>query len=80
MKTYPKQVAFAEQCEAIVDGGEDGNVFIFDKGSGEMVQTLRHSNTGQVQTISVSVSNMKKYSGSNKCPNICMFCTKVDNP
>jgi hypothetical protein len=60
-KMYSKQVAFDEQCEAIVGGGEDGNVFIFDKGSGEMIQTLHHSNTGRVQTISVSVSNMKKY-------------------
>jgi hypothetical protein len=22
----------------------------------------------------------KKYSGSNKCPNVCMFSTKVDTP
>ena len=60
-KMYPKQVAFAEQCETIVGGGEDGNVFIFDKASGEMVQTLHHSNTGRVQMISVSISNMNAY-------------------
>jgi hypothetical protein len=46
MKTYPKQMAFTEQCEAIMGGGKDGNVFIFDKGSGDMVQTLCHSNMG----------------------------------
>ncbi|KAG9315643.1 WD40-repeat-containing domain protein [Chiua virens] len=50
-KTYPKQVAFAEQERVIIGGGEKGMVHIFDKTTGSLVQTLSHSHGGLVQTI-----------------------------
>lgn len=53
-KTYPKQVAFVEGAGKVVGGGENGVVYVFDKKSGEQVQTLRHAPTGRVQTVMVS--------------------------
>jgi hypothetical protein len=53
-KAYPKQVALAERAGNVVGGGENGVVFVFNKNSGERVQTLRHAPAGRVQTIMVS--------------------------
>ncbi|KIJ06800.1 hypothetical protein PAXINDRAFT_158620 [Paxillus involutus ATCC 200175] len=50
-KAYPKQVALAERAGNVVGGGENGVVFVFNKNSGERVQTLRHAPAGHVQTI-----------------------------
>ncbi|KAF9233649.1 WD40-repeat-containing domain protein [Melanogaster broomeanus] len=51
-RTYPKQVVFSERGERIIGGGEDSKVFVFNKASGELKQTLQHSNRGRVQTLS----------------------------
>lgn len=53
-KTYPKQVAIAEGGTKVIGGGDDGLVHVFDRTSNELLQALRHSSTGRVQTIAVS--------------------------
>ncbi|KAG6326352.1 hypothetical protein ID866_12737 [Astraeus odoratus] len=55
-KSYLKQVAFAENDTLVVGGSDNGGVYMFDKSSGALQRTLRHSKTGQVQMITVSSS------------------------
>lgn len=50
-KGFPKQVAIAEGGSMVVGGGDDGLIYVFDKASSEQVQTLQHSTSGQVQTV-----------------------------
>lgn len=42
-KGFPKQVVIAEGGSMVVGGGNDGSIYVFDKGTSEVVQTLRHS-------------------------------------
>lgn len=53
LKTYPKQVSFAERGRVIVGGSDNGVVYVFDK-SGDLLQLLQHSKSGRVQTVMVS--------------------------
>ncbi|KAI6035887.1 hypothetical protein EDC04DRAFT_2604794 [Pisolithus marmoratus] len=50
-KGFPKQVAIAEGGSMVVGGSDDGLVYVFDKATSELVQTLRHSTNGRVQTV-----------------------------
>ncbi|KAI5981092.1 WD40-repeat-containing domain protein [Pisolithus marmoratus] len=52
-KGFPKQVAIAEGGSMVVGGSDDGLVYVFDKATSELVQTLRHSTNGRVQTVTV---------------------------
>ncbi|KAG6329478.1 hypothetical protein ID866_9611 [Astraeus odoratus] len=45
-KTYPKQVEFGEDSAVVVGGSDNGLVYIFDKMSGILLQTLWHSEIG----------------------------------
>ncbi|KAL4066419.1 hypothetical protein V8B97DRAFT_2025401 [Scleroderma yunnanense] len=54
LKTYPKQVTFAEKGRAIVGSSDNRIVHIFNKVNGDLLQLLQHSKSGQVQTIAVS--------------------------
>ncbi|KAG2358556.1 hypothetical protein BDR07DRAFT_1379317 [Suillus spraguei] len=48
----PKQVAFGEEGKVVVGGSDHGLVYIFDRKTGETLETLHHADTGLVQTIS----------------------------
>ncbi|KIK17453.1 hypothetical protein PISMIDRAFT_111341 [Pisolithus microcarpus 441] len=50
-KGFPKQVAIAEGGSMVVGRGDDGLIYVFDKASSEQVQTLQHSTSGRVQTV-----------------------------
>jgi outer membrane protein assembly factor BamB len=59
--SVPKQVAFGEEGKVVVGGSDNGLVYIFDRKTGQILETLHHTDTGLVQTISVSVKiNWKK--------------------
>ncbi|KAL4080585.1 hypothetical protein J3A83DRAFT_4184599 [Scleroderma citrinum] len=51
LKTYPKQVTFAEKGRAIVGSSDNRIVHIFNKVNGDLLQLLQHSKSGKVQTI-----------------------------
>ncbi|KAG6328474.1 hypothetical protein ID866_10614 [Astraeus odoratus] len=46
VKSYLKQVAFVENNTLVVGGSDNGGVYMFDKSSGALQQTLRHLKTG----------------------------------
>lgn len=54
MVPVPKQVAFGEGAKIVVGGSDNGSVYLFERKSGELLETLRHSSTGLVQSIAVS--------------------------
>ena len=53
IKSFPKQVALAEGATVVVGGGENGCTHVFDRTTGQAIQTLQHSNSGRVQTVTV---------------------------
>ncbi|KAG1720462.1 uncharacterized protein EDB91DRAFT_1064858, partial [Suillus paluster] len=57
--SVPKQVAFAAQGKLIVRGSDHGLVYVFERKSGKLFETLCHSNMGLVQTIAVGVKLFK---------------------
>ncbi|KAG1882038.1 hypothetical protein C8R48DRAFT_562525, partial [Suillus tomentosus] len=52
--SVPKQVAFGAEGRLVVGGSDNGSVYVFERKSGKLLDTLRHSNAGLVQTITVS--------------------------
>lgn len=53
-KTYPKGVCFASDLRIVIAGSDHGLVYIFERKSGRCLDTLKHTNEGGVQTITVS--------------------------
>ena len=53
MKTFPKQVRLAEGATVVVGGGENGCAHVFNRTTGQAIQTLQHSSNGRVQTVTV---------------------------
>ena len=51
----PKQVGFGEDTKIVVGGSDNGTVYIFDRKSGELLETLRHASSGLIQSITVSI-------------------------
>lgn len=60
--SVPKQVAFGEEGKVVVGGSDNGLVYVFDRKTGDIIETLHHADTdtGLVQTISVSVKTGRK--------------------
>ncbi|KAG1827997.1 hypothetical protein EV424DRAFT_1536998 [Suillus variegatus] len=52
--SVPKQVAFGEEGKVVVGGSDNGLVYVFDRKTGDIIETLHHADTdtGLVQTIS----------------------------
>jgi hypothetical protein len=55
IRTYPKGVAFANNCQAIIGGSDHGYVYIFERKSGRVLGKLAHARNDGVQTIEVSI-------------------------
>ena len=55
IRTYPKGVAFANNCQAIIAGSDHGYVYIFERKSGCILGKLAHARKDGVQTIAVSI-------------------------
>ncbi|KAG9308488.1 quinon protein alcohol dehydrogenase-like superfamily [Chiua virens] len=49
----PKQVAFGEEGKVVIGGSDNSCVYVFDRRTGELVETLHHPGTALVPTISV---------------------------
>ena len=62
IKTYPKGVAFANNCQAIIGGSDHGYVYIFERKSGIILGKLAHARNDGVQTITVSVPHLGRES------------------
>ncbi|KIM55531.1 hypothetical protein SCLCIDRAFT_134529 [Scleroderma citrinum Foug A] len=81
LKLYPKQVTFAEKGRVIVGGSDTGIVHILDKTSGDVLQLLQHSKSGQVQTITTHEAPdhhlIAAASSSNDNTNIIMLWKKL---
>lgn len=54
--SVPKQVAFGEEGKIVVGGSDNGLVYIFDRKTGDILETLRHADAGLVQTITVIIT------------------------
>ncbi len=63
IRTYPKGVAFANNCQAIIGGSDHGYVYIFERKSGRLLGKLAHARNDGVQTIEVSTTHLGKTSG-----------------
>jgi WD40 repeat protein len=53
--SVPKQVAFGEEGKVVVGGSDTGLAYIFDRKTGQVLETLHHADAGLVQTIAVSI-------------------------
>lgn len=53
--SVPKQVAFGEEGKVVVGGSDNGLAYIFDRKTGQVLETLHHADAGLVQTITVSI-------------------------
>lgn len=53
IKRFPKQVIFAEEDTVVVGGSDHGAVYVFDRKTGILLDTMVHSRRGLVQTITV---------------------------
>ncbi|KAI6102051.1 hypothetical protein EV401DRAFT_1831168, partial [Pisolithus croceorrhizus] len=51
MLPVPKQVAFGEDSKLVVGSSDNGQVYLFNRKSGELLSTLHHSKAGLVQSI-----------------------------
>ncbi|KAG1896269.1 uncharacterized protein F5891DRAFT_936671, partial [Suillus fuscotomentosus] len=49
--SVPKQVAFGEEGKVVVGGSDNGLAYIFDRKTGQVLETLHHTDAGLVQTI-----------------------------
>ena len=52
----PRHVDFAEDANVVVGGSEHGIVYVFDRKSGALVDSLEHSQPGLVQMVAVSTT------------------------
>lgn len=51
---FPKTVAFADQSRLIVGGSDHGVVYIFNRKTGDVIQSLKYAENGGVETLAVS--------------------------
>ncbi|KAG6376547.1 hypothetical protein JVT61DRAFT_2543 [Boletus reticuloceps] len=49
----PKQVAFSEEGKVVVGGSDNGCIYVFDRCTGGLIETLHHAGTALVQMIAV---------------------------
>ncbi|KAF5343334.1 hypothetical protein D9758_014165 [Tetrapyrgos nigripes] len=57
----PKQVAFGESCKVIVSGSDHGNVYVFDRRSGELLQTLSTGTKSRIHGLTTFTLNGTEY-------------------
>ena len=54
-KCFPKQVKFGEDSCVLVGGGNHGTIYVFDRKTALVVETLQHEDDGLSQALTVSV-------------------------
>lgn len=53
-RRFPKQVEFCEDGRVLVGGSNHGTIYVFDRKTGLVVDTLRHEEGGLSQAVTVS--------------------------
>ena len=54
-KWFPKQVEFSEEGQILVGGSDHSTIYIFDRKTGLVMDTLNHKDNGQAQAVMVSI-------------------------
>ena len=54
-KRFPKQVGFGEDCHVLVGSSDHGTIYVFDRKTGLVVETLHHEDDGLLQALVVSI-------------------------
>ena len=54
-KRFPKQVEFSKEGRILVDGSDHGTIYIFDRKTGLVMDTLNHEDNGLAQAVTVSI-------------------------
>ena len=55
MKRFPKQVEFGEEGRILVGGSDHGTIYVFDRKTGLVMDTLNHEDDGLAQAVTVSI-------------------------
>lgn len=53
--SVPKQVSFGEDGKVVIGGSDNGLVYVFNRRTGEVIETLCHTAMALVQTIAVGL-------------------------
>jgi hypothetical protein len=71
----PKQVVFGEDYKVVVGGSDHGAIYVFDRRTGEKLQTLKHAEGGLVQTVTVggAPERSQRYLHFNRLRNLTML-------
>ena len=70
IKRFPKQVAFGEDDTVVVGGSDHGVIYVFDRKTGDVLDTIIHSRRGLVQTVTVR-RFVDKLANTNGLPDTC---------
>ena len=54
-KRFPKQVEFGEEGRILVGGSDHGTIYVFDRKTGLVMDTLNHEDDGLAQAVTVSI-------------------------
>ena len=54
-KRFPKQVEFGKEGQILVGGSDHGTIYIFDRKTGLVMDTLNHKDDGLAQAVTVSI-------------------------
>jgi len=54
-RQFPKQVEFGKEGRVLVDSSDDGTIYVFDRRTGLVMDTLHHDDNGLSQAVTVSV-------------------------
>ena len=54
-KQFPKQVGFDEDCRVLVGGSDHGTIYMFDRKTWLVVETLHHEDNRLSQALVVSI-------------------------
>ena len=54
-KRFPKQVGFDEDCRVLVGSSDHGTIYVFDRKTGLVVETLHHEDDVLLQALVVSI-------------------------
>ena len=55
MKQFPKQVEFSEEGWILVGSSDHSTIYIFDRKTGLVMDTLNHEDDGLAQAVTVSI-------------------------
>ena len=54
-RRFPKQVEFGEEGRVLVGGSDHGTIYVFDRRTGLVMDTLHHEDNGLSQAVTVSM-------------------------